>query len=182
MGTPLYGNGSTVTIYEADGSHEAYTFYRTSATTGNWYGFDESNHAYDASNVAVFPSEGIVISNATGQPCQIVVSGAVSVDTVNCHVGSGFSIIGTNSPSSSVTVAEAFANLPANSTITYYSNDGKLTKSPAITVYDYNGQKYFYSNAKPDSSGELVPAGTGVVISVPGSSTDFLLPPAYTAE
>ncbi len=182
--TPEFSDGSTITVYTPAGSKESFE-YISSGTLGLPTGLWADSLSEDASNVAILPSEGFVFSNA-GAAASVVVTGAVATDPISAELGASFSIVGSNSPTDSVTIATIFADLPIGSTITVYASDGSLSVLNSYEVVDsadlgLGVGKTFVRNGSELGDDDTVPAGSGLVVT-PSSGSDFEIPAAYTSN
>ena len=157
-----FTDGTTVTLYDSDGSSKTGQYQDNFLGTG-WIG---------DSTEPIYPGEGFVIIS-TGN-FEIVNTGAVSVDPVLFSGSSGVvNVVGALNPNT-VDATTLFGGLPSSSTISVYQKGSSLT-SP--TVY----------TRKPEFlGGDWEPALTGIefgsdvaVVVIP--SGDYAIPIPATA-
>ncbi|NBB79937.1 MAG: hypothetical protein GVY36_10915 [Verrucomicrobia bacterium] len=183
-GNPEFTDGTSLVVFTSNGTRESFTYFSAESLSlpeGLWADDDFE----DASNVAVLPSEGFVMDS--GSASAIIISGAVSTDPLKYPFGGTFSLTGTLSPSDSVTLKEAFGDLPIGSTISLRSSDGTLSTLATYDIFDSSdlglGEgKTFVRDAEFLGDDDLIESGVAVVIAPPQSTDGVVLPAAYTSN
>lgn len=163
-------DNTTCTVYNSDGTSDSYF-----AGVNNWYatvGFALSD------DVIVFPGEGVVVG-FTG-PTTLTFTGLVNVDNIIVPITAGaVNIAGSLNPSAPVgagSIGDALSELPENSTITLYSNDGLLT---ATGTYFLGAGDWY--NTVGFALTDISAAAPGAIVVGPTSTSSAEIPAAYTS-
>lgn len=178
-----FDDGTTATVYNTDGTVEAFEYF-TGGTLGLPGGLWADESFNDASNVIIYPGEGIVINNP-GSEKTVTFIGSVSTDPVVVNVGPNFSIVGSMSPVDGPTVSEIYSDLPIGSTLTVYQNiGGGFGSTESYEIFDkadlgLGTGKIFVDSGFESGDADPITSGNPIVIT-PSSSQAIALPAAYT--
>lgn len=123
-------NGTSLTVYESDGSTAVYRYY------GIWYDADFQ----EVSDVILFPGEGAVLNLTTGVTLDF--TGTVNGNEIKINIYSGVvNLVGSGNPTAPVgdsSLGAALSHLPDGSTLAVYSGDGTLTAGEVYRLYGGN--------------------------------------------
>ncbi|WP_146209188.1 hypothetical protein [Coraliomargarita sinensis] len=182
--SPEFTDGTSLVVFTSEGNRESFTYFSAS-TLGLPDGLWADSASEDASGVAILPGEGFVLSN-NGPTTSLVVTGAVSTDSIKVPFGGTFSIAGTLNPSEGITMKQAFGDLPIGTTISVKSSDGNLTTTAGYEIFDsavlgLGTGKTFVRDGTDNGDDDLVSANDALVIATPSGTDGVLLPAAYTS-
>jgi hypothetical protein len=154
-----FADGTSVTIYNSDGSPTTVSFRDNFLGTG-WVG---------ESDTPIYPGEGFVLN--TPEPFSVTFMGAVSVDPILFSAAGGVTnLVGSVSPNAA-NAEQIFNSLPESSSISVYQQGGSLT-SPTI----YSKQPDFLGGGWTPALSEIDFDSSVAIVVVPGSDASVGLP------